>query len=146
MSLKFRKTIKILKLSQNYLVLIKIKCLSDNHAQRSNVIWLSTTWLLIFRFWRLQIKSFYSQSLLVHELKFPGKKIWFFTVTKFCTLPSGCYTGKMLVAKASKTIRNWLSTLQPDIFKVICNLPKWAQERARMQYEPLTVKCTHLTA
>ena len=49
-------------------------------------------------------------------------------VTKFCT--PGCYTGKMLFANASKIIRNWFLTLQLDIFKIICNLPKWAQERA----------------
>ena len=33
-------------------------------------------------------------------------------VTKFCT--PGCYTGKMLFANASKIIRNWFLTLQPD--------------------------------
>ena len=38
MSLKFGKTIKTLTLSQNYPVLIKIKSVSDKHAQTSNVI------------------------------------------------------------------------------------------------------------
>ena len=38
MIVKFGKTIEILRLSQNYLVLIKIKSVSDKHAQTSNVI------------------------------------------------------------------------------------------------------------
>ena len=53
-------------------------------------------------------------------------------VTKFCALPPGCDTGKMSFANASKIITNWFLTLQPDIFKIICNLPKWVQERAWM--------------
>ena len=34
----------------------------------------------------------------------------------------GCYTGKMLFANASKIIRNWLLTLQPDNYLqfIIC--------------------------
>ena len=44
----------------------------------------------------------------------------------------GCYTGKMLFANVSKIMRNWFLTLQSDIFKVICSLPKCAQERAWM--------------
>ena len=43
----------------------------------------------------------------------------------FLPHPPGCYTGKMLFANASKTITNWFLTLQPDIFKIICNLPNW---------------------
>ena len=35
----------------------------------------------------------------------------------------------MLFANLSKIIRNWFLTLQPDVFKFFCNLPKWAQER-----------------
>ena len=35
MSLKFGKTIRTLKLSQNYLFLIKIKGVSDKHAKRA---------------------------------------------------------------------------------------------------------------
>ena len=46
-------------------------------------------------------------------------------VTNFCTPPPGCYTGKMLFAIASKIIKNWFLTLQPDVFNIICNLPKW---------------------
>ena len=49
-------------------------------------------------------------------------------VTKFCIQPPGCYT--MLFANVSKIITNWFVILQPDIFKIICNLTKWAQERA----------------
>ena len=52
-------------------------------------------------------------------------------VTKFCTPPPGCYTGKTLFA-VSKIIRNWFFTLQPDIFKIICNLTKLTQEMAWM--------------
>ena len=90
---------------------------SDKHVHLSNVFWLST---------KLQIKSLYSQGLLLHELKLPVKKIQFFTVTKFCT-PS-FHTGKMLFADASKIMRNWFFVLQPDIFLIVCNLPKRAQE------------------
>ena len=63
-----------------------------------------------------KIKSLYSpQSLLVSELKFLVKKVELFTVTKFCMYPTpACCTGKMLFANASKSIRNWLLTLQPD--------------------------------
>ena len=45
----------------------------------------------------------------------------------------------MLFATASKIIGNWFLTFQPDIFKIICNLPNWAQERAWMQCENLTL-------
>ena len=38
MSLKFGKTIRTMRLSKNYLVLIKIKIVKDKHAQTSNVI------------------------------------------------------------------------------------------------------------
>ena len=38
MSLKFGKTIRTLRRSQNYLVLIKTKSGSDKHVQTSNVI------------------------------------------------------------------------------------------------------------
>ena len=38
MTLKFGKTMKRLRLSPNYLVLVKIKSASDKHAQTSNVI------------------------------------------------------------------------------------------------------------
>ena len=51
-------------------------------------------------------------------------------VTELCTPPPGCYIGKMLFANALKIIKNWFLTLQPDIFRIICNLLKWAQERA----------------
>ena len=54
--------------------------------------------------------------------------------TKFCTQPPGCYTGEILFANASKVMTNWFLTLQPNILKIICNLPKWAQERAWMYF------------
>ena len=47
MSLKFGKTVRTLRISQNYLDLIKIKSVSYKHAQTSNIIWLYKTWLLI---------------------------------------------------------------------------------------------------
>ena len=78
----------------------------------------------------LQIKRLYSQNLLVHELKFPGTKTKLFTFTIFYIPLPGCYTGKMLFANASKIITNWFLTLQPDIFEIICNLQKCAQEWA----------------
>ena len=53
-------------------------------------------------------------------------------VKEFCTPPPGYRTGKMLFANASKIIANWFLTLQPDIFKIISNLSKWAQEGACM--------------
>ena len=48
MSLKFGKTIKTLRLSQNYPFFVKIKTVIDKHTQTTNFIWLSTIWLLIF--------------------------------------------------------------------------------------------------
>ena len=38
MSLKLGKMIRILRLSQNYLVLKKVKSVSDKHAKTNNVI------------------------------------------------------------------------------------------------------------
>ena len=38
MSLKLGKIIRILRLSQNYLVLQNVKSVSDKHAQTNNVI------------------------------------------------------------------------------------------------------------
>ena len=76
------------------------------------------------------MKTLYSQSLLAHELKLPIKKDKIFHRYKILYLTSGCYMGKIFFANASKIIRNWFLTLQPDIFQIICNLPKWAQERA----------------
>ena len=35
MTLKFEKTIRTLRLSQNYLVVIKIKSVSDKHAKQA---------------------------------------------------------------------------------------------------------------
>ena len=48
----------------------------------------------------------------ITRIEFPVKKIQFFVVTKFCTL--GSYTEKMLLADASKIIRNWFLKLQLD--------------------------------
>ena len=38
MSLKFGKTIRTLRLCQNYLVLIKIKSISDRHAKKQSYL------------------------------------------------------------------------------------------------------------
>ena len=53
--------------------------------------------------WRLQIKSLYSQSLLVHELKFPVKKIYFFTITKSCTPLQTATQGKCCLLMHQKS-------------------------------------------
>ena len=56
-------------------------------------------------------------------------------VTKFCTPTPGCYTGKMFV-NVSKIRTNSFLIPQPDISKIICDVPKWAQESEWMLYEP----------
>ena len=38
-----------------------------------------------------------------------------FSVTKFCTPPQAATQGKILFANASKVIRNWFLTLQPEV-------------------------------
>ena len=49
MNLKFGKTIRTLRLSQNYLVLIKIKSVSDKHAKQATLFDSPQHGLLIFR-------------------------------------------------------------------------------------------------
>ena len=59
-------------------LIVRYFSISDKHGQTSNVIWLSTTWLLIFRLEVANKKPLftnYSQSLIVHELKLLDKKI-----------------------------------------------------------------------
>ena len=58
-------------------------------------------------------------------------------VRRFCSQSS--YLGKILFAHASKIIRNWFLTLQPDILYIICNLPKWEPDRVWIKYERLTL-------
>ena len=54
-------------------------------------------------------------------------------VTKFCTPLPGYYTRKILFANESKIKANWFLTLELVLaLKMICNLPKWAQERTWM--------------
>ena len=54
-------------------------------------------------------------------------------ITKFCNPLPGYYTKKMWFANASKIKANWLLTLELVLtLKMICNLPKWAQERTWM--------------
>ena len=45
----------------------------------------------------------------------------------------------MSFSNASKILRNWFLTLRRDLLNFICNLPKWAQEKAWTQYEHLTL-------
>ena len=109
---------------------------SDEHGQTSNVIWFSTTWLLVFWLevankkpsftkpagtW-IEIYCYKNLILHSHRILYPN---------------SARYAWKMLFANASKITRNWFLTLQPDIFLIICNLPKWAQEREWIWYEHL---------
>ena len=99
MSLKFGKTIRTLWLSQNYLVLIKIKSVSDKPAQTSNVILLSTTCLLIFRLEVGNKKPLFTKP----ELKCPGKKIWFSMVTNFVFYPQAAIQGKCYLLMCQKS-------------------------------------------
>ena len=108
-----------------------VRCfsVSDNHGQTSDVIWHSTTWSLIFWLEVASKKPLFTKPAIAEIENFHCvKKVLIFTSTKFCT--PGCYIGKMLFAvrnNASKIIRNWFFTLQPDIFTIIYNLPKWAK-------------------
>ena len=92
-------------------LIVRCFSISDKNGQITNVIWLSTTSFG----WKLQMKSPYSKSLLVHELEFPVKNMIFHGYRTVYPTP-GCRTGKMFFTNASKTIRNWFLTLQPDIF------------------------------
>ena len=54
-----------------------------------------------------------------------------FTATKICT--PGCYTGKILSSvensrNVSKINWNLFLALQPEIFKIIYNLPNWTRK------------------
>ena len=105
----------------------------DKHGQTSDVIWLPTTGLLIIRLDSANKKAFINKACYYTNWIFKLKR--FFTVKK-CSTP-GCYTRKLLFANSSKIIRNWFLTLRPNIFKVIWNLPKWAQEKAWTLYKCL---------
>ena len=106
--------------------------LSNKHGQTSNVIWLFTTWLLIFQL-EVAKKAFNRKACLYINWSFLLKRYNCSQLQNFVSHPKGkCYTGKMLFANASKIIRNWFVTVQPNIFKIIFNLPKWAQERVWM--------------
>ena len=103
-------------------LIVRCFSVSDKHGQTSNVIWLSTTWLLIF--W-LDVAN--KKPLFTTKPASIWVEIFCFTVTKFCIEPApGCYTRKMLFANASKIIKNWLLTLQPD------NYPQFAKVGTRM--------------
>ena len=52
---------------------------------------------------RLQMKYVYSKNLLVHELKFPFKKIKFLTVLKFCTPTQAAIQGKCCLLMHQKS-------------------------------------------
>ena len=86
---------------------------SDKCGQTSNVTWLSTTWLLIYRLEVANKKPLFAKPASTWIKISPSYKILY---------PNpGCYTEKMLFAKASKIIRNWFLTFQTDIFKIICS-------------------------
>ena len=53
--------------------------------------------------WRLQIKSLYSQSLLVHELKFPVKKYNFSRLQNFVPHPQAATQGKCCLLICQKS-------------------------------------------
>ena len=59
--------------------------------------------------------AFNLMAAIVYELKFPVKKDIILHGHKVLYPTPGCYTGKMLFAKASKIIRNWFLTLESDI-------------------------------
>ena len=104
---------------------------SDEHGWTSNVIWLSPTWLLIFRLDVANKKPLFTKPASTWtEISCSKDKIFYSYKILYPT--PGCYTGEMLFANGSKIIRNWFLTLQLDICKIIGDVPKWAQERAWM--------------
>ena len=103
------------------IIVTKIKSVTYKHAQRSNVIWLSSIWLLIFRLKVANKRSLFTKPACTwieisweKDIISHGHKILYTT--------PGCYTGKMF-ANVSKIITNLFLTLQPDISKIICDLP-----------------------
>ena len=92
---------------------------------------LSPTWILIFRLEISNKKPLFTKPARTGTEIFCYKDIVFQGYNILYPTPC-CYIVKMLFAHASKIIRNWFLTFQPDIFQIICNLPKWAQERAWM--------------
>ena len=104
---------------------------SNKHVQSSNVIWLSTTWLLIFRLEVANKKPLFTTKSASRWIEISCKKDIIFHSYKLLYPTPGCYTGKLLFALVSRIINSFL-TEQPDILKIICNLSKWVQERACM--------------
>ena len=83
-----------------------VRCFSvtAKHGQTSNVIWLSTTWLLIFWLEVANKKPLFTKPAIWQELKFPVKKISFFTVTKICTPPQAAIQGKYCLLMRQKSL------------------------------------------
>ena len=101
---------------------------SHKHDRTSKVIWLSTTWLSIFQLEVADKKPLFTKLAStwieiswLKDIIFHGYKILYAT--------PGWYARKMLFANLPKNIINWFLTLQPDIFYIIANLSKRAQER-----------------
>ena len=101
---------------------------SDKHGQRSNVNWLSTSWLLIFRQEVANKKPLFTKPAITwigisceKDIIFHGYKILHPT--------PGCYTGKMLFFNVSKIIKKLVFNTSTWYFLFICNLPKWVQRK-----------------
>ena len=86
---------------------------SDKHGQTSNVIWLSTTWLLIFRLGVANRRSLFTKpASICIEIRFNIMKIdIIFHGYKYLYPNPGSYTGRILFANESKIIRTCFVTL-----------------------------------
>ena len=87
-------------------------CKWFKHDQTSNVIWLSTTWLLIFQLEDGNKKPLFTTKSVSIWLKISCSKYVSFYSYKFCIyLTLGCHIRKMLFANASRIIREWFLAL-----------------------------------
>ena len=69
-----------------------------------------TFWLEVAR------KSLYPQTLLLHKLKFPFRKVYFFTATQLCT--PGCYTGKVLFNVKNVSVK-WVEVVERSYIDIL---------------------------
>ena len=85
-------------------------------GQTSKVIWLSTTWFLIYQQEVTNKKPLFTTNPASIWTEISSQKgITFCCCKNFLYTPTpGCYTGKMLFSNASKITRNWFLTLEPD--------------------------------
>ena len=98
---------------------LTVRCfsVSDKHGQTSNVIWLSTMWLLIFRLEVAIKKSLFTKPANTW-IKISCSKDITFYCCKILYPNSSCYRGKMLLENVSKFIKNWFLTLNLIFFKL----------------------------